>query len=464
MTYKSSLLGGAAVGVVLALCLGVTAQAATTTKHHHHKAAAPAAPKPDPKEEEIQELKAENAALNQRLSAVESQQAATAATAAQAQAAAAQAQAAQVAQADQIKRIPGEVETKVSAKIPKPVTGWWSNTTVGGTVFADLSNIDVKSNGVKPAGSANGTNFDIKRFYIVIDHKFNNVFSANLTTDFNYDSGPAAATQLYIKKAYLQAKLADALTVRLGSADLPWVPYVEGLYGYRYVENVLVDRTKYGTSADWGVHLLGTVPLGMLNVSYAGSAVNGQGYKVPGFVGGVNRTQDMDFEGRLSASIAGFNAAVGGYDGKQGKAVEGVVTYRNYTRFDALVAYVQGPIRIGGEYFEARANKQETLAPPAVSDRAVGYSGFASFQFTKEFALFGRYDWVKPKDNTLPPLNNHYFNVGLQYEPVKVVDLSLVYKRDAINNGVFGDQNFTPPAGNIKGTYDEIGLFTQFKW
>jgi len=25
-------------------------------------------------------------------------------------------------------------------------------------------------------------------------------------------------------------------------ADLPWVPFMEGLYGYRYVENTLIDR------------------------------------------------------------------------------------------------------------------------------------------------------------------------------------------------------------------------------
>ena len=32
---------------------------------------------------------------------------------------------------------------------------------------------------------------------------------------------------------------------------------MEGVYGYRYVENTLVDRIKFGNSADWGVHVLG---------------------------------------------------------------------------------------------------------------------------------------------------------------------------------------------------------------
>ncbi len=42
------------------------------------------------------------------------------------------------------------------------------------------------------------------------------------------------ASQLFIKKAYLQAKYDPAFTIRLGAADLPWVPFVEGIYGYRY--------------------------------------------------------------------------------------------------------------------------------------------------------------------------------------------------------------------------------------
>ncbi len=47
------------------------------------------------------------------------------------------------------------------------------------------------------------------------------------TTDFQY-VGNDGVTNVYIKKAYVQAKLSDALVFRAGSADLPWVPFVEG--------------------------------------------------------------------------------------------------------------------------------------------------------------------------------------------------------------------------------------------
>ncbi len=77
--------------------------------------------------------------------------------------------------------------------------------------------------------------------------------------------------------------------------------------------------------------------------------------------------------------------------------------------------------------------------------------------------MFGRYDSVKPKQDTAPNLSNHYFNVGLQFEPTKIVDFSLVYKQDKVNNGVFATQNGT--IGGVRnGTYDEVGLFGQFRW
>ena len=154
------------------------------------------------------------------------------------------------------------------------VPAWIRDTKISGKAYINLSSINQKSDGLDTA--QNGTQADLKRFYLSVDHKFNNVFSANLTTDVRYGSnGVSNDTLVYVKKAYLQAKLSPAFVVRVGAADLPWVPFVEGIYGYRYVENVMIDRTKYGTSADYGVHIGGTFGNGL--VSYAVSAIDGLG-------------------------------------------------------------------------------------------------------------------------------------------------------------------------------------------
>jgi hypothetical protein len=53
-----------------------------------------------------------------------------------------------------------------------------ANTTVGGQAFADFSHISLQNEnaaGQKIDSGANGTGFDIKRFYLIADHKFSDV-------------------------------------------------------------------------------------------------------------------------------------------------------------------------------------------------------------------------------------------------------------------------------------------------
>jgi hypothetical protein len=56
------------------------------------------------------------------------------------------------------------------------------DTKISGRMYADFTNIDKTVDGVEADPS--GTGFDIKRLYIGIDHSFNDMFSANVTTLF----------------------------------------------------------------------------------------------------------------------------------------------------------------------------------------------------------------------------------------------------------------------------------------
>jgi hypothetical protein len=439
MTNRISLLGGAA------LCaLAVAAAPAQAATHKAVKHTAPAAS--TAQAEQIRQLQAQVQALTDRLNAQEASQQQVQAQAAQAQATA---QAAQEQTDNQVENIPAQVNLAVAA-IPKPKKTWAEDTSVNGRMYYDITNITQKTNGGRDAPP--GTGFDVKRFYVGVDHKFNDVFSANITTDFNYVANDSE-TQVYVKKAYLQAKLNDALVIRVGSTDLPWVPFAEDLYGYRYVENTLIDRTKYGTSADWGVHASGKFgPNGMFN--YAVAAIDGAGYKAP------LRSKSVDFEGRVSAKVSDFTFGLGGYTGKLGKETQGVTTFHTAERVNAIAVYNKGPIRLGGEYFAAK-NWNNVLT--TAEDKSDGYSLFGSYALNDKFGLFGRYDRVKPNKDTKPSLKDDYFNVGLSYSPAKIVDFALVYKRDQADNGVISTSNGNI-GGSSKGTYDEVGLWGQFRW
>ena len=336
----------------------------------------------------------------------------------------------------------------------KPMSGWWDNTSISGRMYWDITDLNTKNNGA--ASKNNGFSFDIKRFYIGIDHKFSSIFSANVTTDVTYDSA-VGASQIYIKKAYLQASIDPAFNVIVGSTDMPWIPYAEGVYGYRFVENTLIDRVHFGNSADWGAFVTGKLADGL--IEYKFSATTGAGYKK------IIRTNQPDYEGRISLHWNGLDLAIGGYDGKLG-AQHGTQTFHTAERLDALAAYTIEGLKVGVEYFTASNFTQVTSA---TSSHAYGYSPFASYQITPEWAVFGRYDYVKPySDVTRTNFKNNYFNVGIDYRPAKIVDIALVVKQDSGSNGFLGDSNGQiggtafAPGNNGKDT--EIGLWGDFQW
>jgi len=484
MKVRTILLGTAACALLAGPVMAQTSTTTTTTtttvkKHHHHVVVATTdgsiSARINELEHEVHELKAQEAAAQaappppppEQVSAVEFQ-----------------------ALQNQVYEQQATTKTLAASS----TGGWWGSTKFSGRFFFDVSDIDATGNEKTVLGTLyhtkspqDGFNYDLKRAYLMVDHKFDDTYSANLTTDATYDS-TTGASQIFIKKAYLQASYDPAFNVRLGAADLAWVPFVEGLYGYRYVENVMIDRTKFGTSTDWGAHFFGNFDLGGPTLGYQLSAVNGFGYKADPIGGGVNRSKGVDFEGRVNLNWDGFVAAIGGYDGKLGKDVQNTLTNCSATatpdekstchtaeRFDALLAYTNDWLRVGAEYFSAQDYKSVTSVTGAKGD---GYSAFASWKFDPLWSVFGRYDWVKPTNAVIytgaGSARNQYYNFGVSYSPITALDFALVYKHDSMQNGAFSDSEFAtftcynglPIAANAKGTcnqgtYNEIGLFAQ---
>lgn len=344
---------------------------------------------------------------------------------------------------------------------------------IGGKIFADVSNIDQKNNGADT--SASGTGIDVKRFYLIINENFDSIWSAKLETDATYNSVTASTctgsgatlacttgstsqqVDVYMKNAWLQATLSKAFWVRLGESDLPWVPFDEGIYNFRFVENTLIDRLHFGTSADWGLHIGGDIAGKVL--SYQVSAVNGAGYKNP------TRSKDLDVEGRVDFQpLPGVIFAIGGYSGKLGqdKNASTTVVYHTANRVDALAAYVNHGLRLGVEYFTANDWNDVTKT---TSDKADGTSVFASYDFTPMVGVFGRWDEAKLSKDLVPGLKDQYFNLGVVTHPIKNVDVALVYKHEKMDGGTSAKASFSTTNGaafsETDGKYDEIGVWAQ---
>jgi hypothetical protein len=333
-----------------------------------------------------------------------------------------------------------ETTQKTQESVDK-LTKLVNDTKIGGRMFFDASNINQENNGTKTANYGSG--FDVKRFYLTVDHKFNDIWSANLTTDFQYLSA-ISNTEVFVKKAYLQGKFSDAFVARIGAADMPWIPFAEKWYGMRYVENTVTDRLSYGTSSDWGVHALGDVAGGMGN--YAVSVVNGRGYR------NFSRSKGVDIEARAGFSpTTNTVIAVGGYSGKRGLETETVDPPQTAKRVDAMVAYANpAGFRVGAEWFQAK----NWAVTNVIDDKAAGWSVWGSVPLTKSgINAFARYDKADTSKDVDPSLENKYFNLGVEFPVTKGFKLAAVYKDTKNENdtsidlhtkefGVWGDVSF----------------------
>lgn len=330
-------------------------------------------------------------------------------------------------------------------------------TTLGAKFYGDMTYNHTTGNnpgvGNHQVGNS-GVGADVKRFYFEVGHNFNDVWSLHLTTDFNYSSTDKN-TQVFIKTAYVQAAFSPLATVQLGSANMPWIPYDEGLYGFRYVENTLIDRLGFGHSADWGAHLVGKDGI----FSYNLAVVNGGGYHNP------TRGKSVDFGGRLSAvPLPGLNLAVGGYVGKLGhNTAGGSSTPHTAKRLDLIAAYVRPAYRLGFEYFKAYDWNTVTSTS---SDNGYGLSAWGAVSPMHSITVFARFDYAKPSQNLQPGLTDYYFNVGVQKKVYKGVDLALVFKHEKWENGTAGGgwKTSETPGGFQNLDYNEVGLFTQVKF
>ena len=319
-------------------------------------------------------------------------------------------------------------------------------------VYADATTKTNKDDATGIKSSDSGTGVDVKRTYFTFTHQFDPVWSAQFQSDIG-DQG-AKRYDVFVKKAFIEAKVTPLATFRLGSADTAWIPYVEGIYGLRYVEQTITDHLSFGASADWGFHILGSSPL----VQYQISAENGRGYSNP------TRSKTVDYEGRISFTpIKGLNLAVGGYSGERGLETDAAPAKHTATRQDALVAYNSDFFRIGGEWFEA---KNWNTVTSAATDKSDGYSIWGQVSFNPAWGIFGRYDTSKPSKDLKPSLEWTYYNAGVQWTVNKAFAASLVYKYADVKGGTVSTGNGTIGSVNAsaKGKYSEFGLWTVYNF
>jgi len=139
----------------------------------------------------------------------------------------------------------------------------------------------------------------------------------------------------------------------------------------------------------------------------------------------------VDFEGRVGFQpIKSVMIAVGGYSGDLGKDTHGMPALHDAHRYDAMVAYHGGGLRVGGEYF--RATDWNNVLTPA-TDSANGWSLWSSYDFGAA-SVFARYDRVNPSKDLDPSLKDTYYNLGVAFPVTEGVRVAVAYKNERLKN------------------------------
>ncbi len=346
------------------------------------------------------------------------------------------------------------------AQKPAKTASAFPTVVVGGRVFADLTSRKNVDKGTRVESNDSGVGADVTRFYFNVVSDLSPMFSAKFTSDIG-DQG-ARRYDIFVRNAFVQAKLGDAAVLRLGAADSPWVPFVDGITGQRYLKQSITDNLGFGVSGDWGLHLLGKTGGG--RVSYQLSLVNGRGFSNP------SRSKTIDLEGRVAVEpVAGLTLAVGGYSGKRGQDTDVNPAKHTATRWNALADWRVGPVKVGGELFTATNWNQVTKVPTDTSD---GYSAWLQVAVAKDWTVFAEHWGTNPSKDLNPGLEGTYDDLGVQWKPVKAVTATLAYKHAEVKGGAiqagqggtigFGSNTIGSSVPGAKGVYDEVGLWFQY--
>jgi hypothetical protein len=194
-----------------------------------------------------------------------------------------------------------------ATKLPE----WLGRTTFSGTAYFRYSR-------ELQRGAKDFNQFEFDRIYFIFRSQLTDRVSLRYTME-GARRDPEGDFDIATKHFFIEvAKFPfDSSRVVAGLADLPWVPYEEGIWGYRFQGTVFPDREGYLTSTDLGASWKVDLPdkRGDLHLSF----VNGEGWTKPE----AGKYKDVHLRFTLSPFRSGWAKGIflgafgslGNYDG-----------------------------------------------------------------------------------------------------------------------------------------------------
>jgi hypothetical protein len=245
-----------------------------------------------------------------------------------------------------------------------------------------------------PDANENYNKFDIGRVYFGAKGDLSKNVGARVTYEIKRLSD--GYINIYLKYCYLELKeFFPGFKVLFGQAGLPWVPFEEKLWGFRYVQKVMPDLGGKLTSTDLGLSVIYKFPGGY--GEFHGAGVNGTGYHA------VENNKYKDVHGRLTITPMPKSDFLKGLK-ISGFASYGFIVDEDVTRQRLItnLFYKYDFLSLGGTILWTRDDEPDSLGAVVDTTKSTGYSAYCTINFGKlmqkkyNYGIFARYDNFDP--------------------------------------------------------------------
>ena len=292
--------------------------------------------------------------------------------------------------------------------------------------------------------------FTLNRGYINVLADMSPEIGARFTSDLTRFSGATGDAnkgdwELRVKYAYLDfhnfLKFYPSFEVKMGQYQTAWLDYEEGLWEYRVIDPMLIEKEGFFNSADLGVGLKGKIPAGYGD--WQVDVINGEGYHAD------EANKYKTIQGRLTVCplpqwdmTKGFQLSAFASTGKADFA-------HKRDRYIGFVGYkYKDDFFVSGEYDITRGTDSFAANVPAGIQNVEGH-GFSALAwgrmpFLKPLRILGRYDRFD-HDDDVANSTVHRWYYGVSYDISKnvmfVLDNERTIADQNVNKAKAGNEN-----------------------
>lgn len=328
---------------------------------------------------------------------------------------------------------------------------------ISGYMFGDYyynlrrdSRINNLSN-VGNGGEQDMNGFQFRRIYLTFDKDI----SESFTSRFRLEADQSANTSnnkigVSIKDAYLQWKnIFKGSDLIFGIHPTPAYEISEGIWGNRFLEKTIMDLRNIVPSRDIAVSLKGKMDEGGI-FKYWVMIGNGSGNspetdKYKRFYAHIQYSPIKQFTATLYADLK----ARPKINNPASTTNPPATLSNNDLTYALFVGYKETDFYTFGLETFLTSRQNGTISGTNTKDKTgIGISTFASYNFSKEIAVVGRYDYYDPNsDVDVNSDSRNYFIFGLNYKPDEKVTISpnvIIETYESLPNQKSYDASVTP--------------------